>query len=268
MGLKSAITIGLGHILPKRVKNALFHLSFNIARDEFEKFAYRYAFAPNMKFGLEDMARRGFAPKAIIDVGAFKGDWSRMAKSIWPNAHLYMFEPNAAALLELQKTAKDLGGNLFTELLGEEDGKNVQFNIMGSGSSIFEERSAVPRKTESRQLRTLDSMLDTSCESALLKIDAQGYELEILKGANRLLKNTEAVLLEIAVIEINKGAPLLHEVIAFLKARGFVAYELLEIHRRPLDKALNQLDMIFIREESNFIADKRHFAAAGPPPPV
>jgi len=52
-------------------------------------------------------------------------------------------------------------------------------------------------------------------------------------------------LLEIAIIESNEGAPLLHDVVAFMKTLGFVAYDILEVHRRPLDKALNQFDIIF-----------------------
>jgi hypothetical protein len=82
-----------------------------------------------------------------------------------------------------------------------------------------------------------------------------------LNGALTVLPAFEAVLLEIAVIEINEGAPLLDEVVAFMKKCGFVTYDILEIHRRPLDGALNQVDIIFIRVESQLIADKRHYAA-------
>ena len=67
------------------------------------------------------------------------------------------------------------------------------------------------------------------------------------------------MLLEVAIIEINEGAPLLHDVVAFMKSHGLVAYDILEIHRRPLDTALNQVDIIFVREDSRLIADKRHF---------
>jgi len=111
-----------------------------------------------------------------------------------------------------------------------------------------------------RRLRTLDSLLEDVERPALLKIDAQGYELEILEGASMILPAFEAVLLEVAIIEINEGAPLLHDVVAFMKTRGFVAYDIVEIHRRPLDHALNQVDIVFVSEQSQLIADKRHFA--------
>jgi FkbM family methyltransferase len=258
----------LQRILPNRVKNSIFHLSFHLAHAEYEKFAHYYSFAPNMDLGLADMAARGFIPRTIVDVGAFEGNWSKMAKRIWPSGRLFMIEPNFEKKEWLLKIANDLDAGLFCELLGAEDGQEVQFHVMESGSSIMAERSEVPRTVESRRLRTLDSLLKDVEPPALLKIDAQGYELQILKGASRILPDFEAVLLEVATIEINKGAPLLHEVVAYMKAHGFVAYDILEIHRRPLDKALNQVDIVFVSERSRLIADKRHFASSGKPPCV
>ena len=258
--LKTATIDVLGRILPARIKNALFHLAFHLAPAEFEKFAHEYSFAPHMKFGLAAMAKRGFAPKSIVDVGTFQGDWSILAKQTWPASRLFMIEPNLANQARLAGLAERLDATLFFDLVGAENDQEVQFNVMGSGSSIMSERSGLPRTVETRRLRTLDSLLNAVEPPGLLKIDAQGYELQILKGASKILPAFEAVLLEIAIIEINEGAPLLHEVVVFMKALGFVAYDILEIHRRPLDKALNQVDIVFVREQSKLIADKRHFA--------
>jgi hypothetical protein len=66
----------------------------------------------------------------------------------------------------------------------------------------------VHRSVETRRLCGLDFLLNDVAAPALLKIDAKGYELEILSGATKVLPSIEAILLEIAVIEINKGAPL------------------------------------------------------------
>lgn len=259
-GLKRA-TIGvLSRILPEHIKNSIFHLSFHLARPEFERFAYDYGFAPNMKFGLSAIAQRGFVPKTIVDVGAFEGNWGILAKNIWPDSCLVFVEPNFKKQDHLQKLAAELGAQLHCDLLGARDGQAVQFNVMESGSSILSERSPLSRVVETRCLRTLDSLLSSIEAPGLLKIDAQGYEIEILKGASQTLPRFDAVLLEIAIIEINEGAPLLHEVTSYMKTLGFVAYDILEIHRRPLDGALNQIDIVFVREKSPLIADKRHYA--------
>jgi FkbM family methyltransferase len=257
---KITLSRALGWVLPERVKKSLFHLSFHLAYDEFQKFAHYYGFAPNMELGLTAMAERGFRPNTIVDVGAFEGEWSKLARRIWPSARTFMIEANVAKGSLLAEVAKQLDATVFCELLGAENGREVQFHLMESGSSVLAERSAVPRVVETRALRRLDSLLQDIRPPALLKIDTQGYELAVLEGVSTKLAEFEAVLLEVAIIEINDGAPLLHEVVSFMKARGYIAYDILEIHRRPLDNALNQIDIVFIREQSTLISDKRHFA--------
>lgn len=258
--VKTAAISVFQSLLPDRVKRSFFHLAFHLAPAEFERFAHDYAFAPDMTLGLAEMARRGFTPQTIIDVGAFEGEWGRLAKRIWPTCRLFMIEPNLASSAALASAAKELDAAVFGELLGANDDQTVQFMVMGSGSSVLAERGSVLRRVETRRLRRLDSLIMNIAAPALLKIDAQGYELEILKGASQLIAAIEAILLEISIIEINEGAPLLHDVVSFMKRLGFVAYDILQIHRRPLDGALNQIDVIFVREHSTLIADKRHFA--------
>jgi hypothetical protein len=82
-----------------------------------------------------------------------------------------------------------------------------------------------------------------------LKIDTQGYELQVLAGASKTLEKAQLVILEVALIEINCGGPVLHEVIAYMYVRGFVVYDIVETHRRPLDGALSQVDLLFVRED-------------------
>jgi FkbM family methyltransferase len=252
----------LDRVLPRRTKEALFHLSYHLAPLEFRRFAYHYGYAPDMELGLEAIAGRGFAPRTVVDVGAYEGGWSRIARRLWPATRLIMIEANEEKQPVLRIAAHELGATLHCALLGAQAGRHVDFNVMGSGSSVLGERSPLERRVERRTLETLDQLLPPGIGSGLLKIDAQGYELEILRGATRSLGAFEAVLLEIALIEINPGAPLLHEVVAYMKERGYVAYDILEMHRRPLDQALNQIDIIFLRQHSPLLADKRHFSCA------
>lgn len=257
-GIKEMAIKALTGVLPERLKNSLLHLSYRLAPTEFERFAHTYCIGPSMSFGLQSMARRGFVPKTIVDVGAYEGGWSRMAKAIWPDSHLLMFEPNAAKKAGLTKLSNQLGGKLYDNLLGAKDDEKVSFNLMETGSSIMSERSPVKRDVEMRCLSTLDSLRLNLRAPGLLKIDAQGYELEILKGAANSIKSFEAILLEVAVLEINEGAPLLNEVAAFMDRLGFEACEILEVHRRPLDNAMSQVDIIFVRKDSALLSDKRY----------
>lgn len=248
--------------LPRRLRNALMHIGFDIAQDEFVRFAFQYAFAPHMFHGLELLRERGFSPQTIVDIGAFQGDWSRGVHAIWPDAQLHMIEPQAARIAKVRETAEKLGATLIPELLGRTEGAEVEFNVMESGSSVLPENSPVPREVERRTLRTIDGLIDATTlpKPVLVKIDAQGYELEILAGGPKLVAHTDAVLLEVSLIEINKGAPLAAEVIATLAKHGLFMCEILEIHRRPLDRAMNQVDILFVRQDHSLMTDTRHWA--------
>ncbi|MDG2053478.1 MAG: FkbM family methyltransferase [Phycisphaerales bacterium] len=251
----------VGQALPKRIRHAILHLGFDIAREEFDLFAFRYALAPHMFHGLRLLRDRGYEPATIIDVGAFKGDWSRGVHKIWPASKQVMVEPNAAIIPEFAGAARELGATAIQELLGKEAGAKVEFAVMESGSSVFHENSPLPREVEERMLQTLDSVIDLERleGSVLLKLDTQGYELEVLAGGEGVLSKCDMVLLEVSLIEINKGCPLVDTVIAYLAARDFRACEVIELHRRPLDAAMNQIDLVFVREDHPLFSNTSHF---------
>jgi len=118
---KTTVIDALNVILPRWLKNSLFHVSFHLAGAEFDRFAYHYGFAPNMELGLAAFAKRGLVPKTVIDVGAFEGDWSKMARNIWPDSHLLMFEANIQKQDRLSIVADSIGATLYCEILGAED---------------------------------------------------------------------------------------------------------------------------------------------------
>jgi hypothetical protein len=66
-----------------------------------------------------------------------------------------------------------------------------------------------------------------------------------------------AVLAEVNLIDIHIGAPMLDEVVDFMRDNGFVAYDICGLARRPLDQALWQADIIFVPRESFLRTDKR-----------
>jgi hypothetical protein len=46
----------------------------------------------DMKWSLENLKRNGFVPKVIIDIGAYVGAWTEMAKGVFPNSYFLMIE--------------------------------------------------------------------------------------------------------------------------------------------------------------------------------
>ena len=79
----------------------------------------------------------------------------------------------------------------------------------------------------------------------------------MLSGSLGILGEVEIILAELNLIDIHREVKLASDVIQLLRENGFVPYDVSELHRRPLDGALWQIDLLFCREKSDFRADKR-----------
>ena len=96
----------------------------------------------------------------------------------------------------------------------------------------------------------------------VVKADVEGGELDVLSGALELLADTELVLLEVSLFELVPGAPLFHDVVAWMHEHGFVVADLYNGHNRLLDGALAQLDVAFLQEPGRFRRESRYATAA------
>jgi hypothetical protein len=125
---------------------------------------------------------------------------------------------------------------------------------MESGSSVLAEQSNVPRKVLSLPMETLDDiLLEKKLKNvSFLKLDVQGYEMEVLKGATETLKEVEVVMTEVSFLPYNRSGPLFNEVVQFMKGHEFVAYDICSLMRFYLDGSLLQADVIFVREKSPY----------------
>jgi hypothetical protein len=108
-------------------------------------------------------------------------------------------------------------------------------------------------------MRRLDTFAATpgNPPPELLKIDTQGYELEVLKGAEQCLASARVILAELNLLDIHQGVALAGEVIGWLGQRGWVLSDVCSLIRRPLDRALWQADALFLKEGDPLRSDKR-----------
>ena len=196
---------------------------------------------------LQHMARLGFQPQTIVDVGAASGAWSRMAAAIWPNAHLVGFEGNRTNEPHLERTRRDLPQfDYHLCFLGAEPG-TVTYANRGAQTSLYTGAAG----TNTADMRTLDACIEEghAPQPQLLKLDVQGYELEVLEGAREVLSRCEAVLAEVSFFHFHPEMPTADDVIAYLKERGFVVYDTMGLLRLPEDDALGQMDFMFLRAD-------------------
>jgi FkbM family methyltransferase len=198
------------------------------------------------------LAKAGFTPGGFIDVGAYKGDWTRLANRLLGAKSTLMVEAQSALIPSLQnfaQTRPDL--QIAHAVLSSEAGRQVQFHEMGTGSSIFAEASNAPRAVTVMTTQTLDNVaLDflKTTEDIFLKIDVQGAELEVLAGADEVLKKAALVQLEVAMLPYNEGAPLMPEVISWMEKRGWLPTEISGFSR-PSGQ-LVQIDLLFAPKSS------------------
>lgn len=213
---------------------------------------------PDALKSLERIKSLGFRPQIIFDVGAYQGDFTGMCLDLWPGSNIHAFEALPEKTERLKERFKNKNVKIVSNLVGDEQ-KEVQFFADETASSVLESQEFTPKKKLNLKMITLDDYVMHNHLPApnFLKIDTQGYEYPILKGFENTLGNVEVLLLELNFIEIYYKVTLAHKIIEHLSRFGFVIYDVCEIHRRPLDRALIQMDFLFVKEDSYLRKDKR-----------
>ena len=204
---------------------------------------------PSQAKSFKKFRKMGFSPEVVLDIGAYEGNWAKDFKKIFPDSQILMFEAQTSKEDCLSKLCKKIPGLSYQiELLGCSE-QQVEFNLYETASSVLKEHHSTGARVEQRTMVQLDHLLANTAYSKpdMVKIDTQGYELEILKGAEQTLSNASAVLLEVSLIDIYKNVPLVDEVMLFMKIRGFVLFDICSLIYRPLDEALYQSDFLFVK---------------------
>jgi FkbM family methyltransferase len=209
----------------------------------------RHFLRPDMAFLLQLLRRNGPAPETVIDVGAYVGDWAAECRRVFPDARILMIEPWEPRVARLRALcAADPRLEVASALLSSRAGV-ADFVEQASNSSILRGGAGGAVKMP---MTTLDDLVaGTKFESPqLLKIDVQGHDLEVLKGATRTLSSVDVLIVEVSLIPLHPEAPSVRAVIDWLDDRGFQLLDIAGLIRRPVDDALWQMDAVFKRRNS------------------
>jgi FkbM family methyltransferase len=205
---------------------------------------------------LEDLKARGFNPSRIVDVGAHSAEWSLMARSRWPDAWFTLIEPQAEMKPNLDDFCRHPRARWIQAGAGREVGTSVLAIDPDPTSSTFayteeEAEQAGLRERRAVPLVTLDSVWAESGEPTpeLVKLDVEGLELDVLRGAETFLGSTELFLVEVSFFRWSSNWPSIVDVVDFMAEWGYVPYDLCWFLRRPLDGALALADVAFALEE-------------------
>lgn len=171
--------------------------------------------------------------KVIIDVGANKGQFTMAANHYYPRAVIHSFEPLPEVFQVLQHNTRKLAGvHAYNLALGSSSGC-LEFyrNAYSHASSALQvsglQKDMMPQTADTDQItvpvKRLDELLPDIrlLSPALLKMDVQGYEKEVLKGAVNSLRNIDYLLFESSFVQMYEGEPLFDEMHNFVKDLGF-----------------------------------------------
>lgn len=208
----------------------------------------------------KDLQTHNFVPKGIIDVGANYGNWTSHALSVFPNAEVIMVEPQDEMEPILKQLAASRPGIHFVKAgAARESGELVQTiweDLAGSSflPDVVADQLETGRQRKTKMV-TLDDLLTVTYPDFvpdLVKLDIQGFELEALAGGSTLFGRTEVFIIETSLFHFFPRQPITREIITFMADRGYELYDITEFLRRPVDGALGQVDLAFVKANGRF----------------
>jgi FkbM family methyltransferase len=172
----------------------------------------------------------------VIDVGANTGQFGRLVRSIYSGT-ISSFEPVSLAFAELAgAVSSDENWSAYQCALGaQSEMKTIHVPSALNFSSLLTAndycvttfgKRAVGQREESVTIRRLDEVLEeispgSSRQKIYLKLDTQGYDIEVFKGLGDRLKNVVALQSEVSLIPIYENMPHWTESISIYEKAGF-----------------------------------------------
>ena len=211
---------------------------------------------------LENTRQIGFRPGTIIDCGfAFGTDG---LFDVFEGVRHVLIDPVQEAEPAMVRFCEQHPGSIYrVAAVSDEVGVLRMVTRPGiTGSSFHTKMLKTADKYRDVPTITLDGLtaeLDLP-KPYLLKLDVEGHELHVLRGAEKALLDTEMVIMEIGTWaeDHRRGRPSMMDLFRFMEDHDFVFYEFVEPGYRPIDGALYMFDAVFVKTGSVLRQVRRH----------
>jgi FkbM family methyltransferase len=201
----------------------------------------------------------GYVPEIIFDIGASNSGWSYYINKVLPEAKFYLFEPLIDYSTDYRELISEIlrvypSFHLYKYALGEISGQ-ATMNIFADmvSSSVLEIGETTQTTTPvTVQMLTLDNAIAQLGlpYPQVIKIDTQGSELSILKGAVKTLSKVDVLFIECWLYRgYGKKTPLLTEIADWLLSFNFRLWDVADAYRNQ-EGVLTTLDCIFVNSKA------------------
>jgi FkbM family methyltransferase len=215
----------------------------------------------SLQYLLQELLQR-FEINCVLDVGAHDGEYAHSLREVGYKGRIVSFEPVKATFERLSAGfAGDPNWRGFNLALGAKDGEltmnlhpDSQFNSFLPVSSYGAERFKQYLGTEKEvvPIRRLDDLFE-ECVSGLpnpsvyLKIDTQGYDMEVIEGGKGCLGRVKGLQSELSVKPVYEGSPSFTTALTRLTELGFEPAGMFSINRDSNGLSVVEFDCVMVR---------------------
>jgi FkbM family methyltransferase len=240
------------YVFSKALKNEVIDYIENKYYSEYEHIKKSVFILKNKLINIENFI--------ILDIGGSNGKTAIMYSEAFPLNLVYVFEPIKETFKVLSHNTRNYKNIVaVNKAVGNKNGKekiNVAKRISASSlldlkadktSKLFAENLEMVKKEEITICK-LDNEIPANSIIGIMKIDVQGFELEVLKGAEMTIERTYIVILEVNNHNGYSGSPKYYDIDLKLRESGFFLYDLCPSTRD--NGRLKEWDVIYINKKN------------------
>ncbi len=209
----------------------------------------------------DSLHKINFPVNHIVDVGANHGTWTREALKYFPEAYFSLLEPQGWMKEDIQDLlsvnnkisfygvgAGEMEGSFKFTLVERDDSCSFRFSPEEANTNGYKQID-VP-------VVTLNGLLKDSTIPIpdIIKIDAEGLDIEVVKGASNFYGKTEIFMVEAGVMASELKNSVLN-MVNFMDEIGYKLYDITDINRTQKNNALWLVELVFVKK-NGFIATK------------
>jgi FkbM family methyltransferase len=197
----------------------------------------------------------------VLDVGAHQGLFIETVLALLPDVEIYAFEPHVGCAEQIKAVYPEAQVKVFPVALGSKsEDRALRISHFSPASSLLASHTRLLQEfpetavdqvvpVHVKRLDEIEEIVSHRPFKGLLKIDVQGFELEVLQGSVRLFDQIAVIICEANLASLYQEQATLAELITFLESHHYRLLDMTSPIRSPVSQEILYLDLAFIRDE-------------------